>query len=234
MNGLIRLFEKIRRKGLSGSLRVFCERYFYYHWQLVTVERPLDMPVRTYLSPNRWPRVPVSLDLLPAFEKYFSKQLPAIRELIDKGCRGNVHLDDAGNVMLMIWVNEGDYYDDQLYRCWIRVPENCIYQFAGECAEPFRGSGIAALAQKLTWDDYRARGFKNTRAVVNLRNIPALKIHVRLGFEEVGESIHVYCLFRCLHFHRREFYKQPRLLHLRKKQHVRAVPQPSDPERPSL
>ena len=50
MNGLTNIFAKVRRKGLRGSLRVFCERYFYYHWELVTVERPLDLPVRCPIS----------------------------------------------------------------------------------------------------------------------------------------------------------------------------------------
>lgn len=52
--------------------------------------------------------------------------------------------------------------------------------------------------------------------MVNVRNEAALKMHMRMGFTEVGESIHVYCLLRCLHFHRRVPYHQPRLLHLRK------------------
>ncbi len=216
MSRLSALLEKIRRKGLRDSLRVLRERYFYYHWELLSVERSLALPVPCPVTTRRWPQVPIDRALLPAFEKYFSAQLPAIRGLLDKGCRGNAHLDADGNVMLMIWINERDYYDDQLYRCWIRIPPGCIYQFAGECALPYRGTGVVVLAQKLIWEHYRERGFKATRAVVNVRNEAALKMHMRMGFTEVGESIHVYCLLRCLHFHRRVPYHQPRLLHLRK------------------
>ena len=118
--------------------------------------------------------------------------------------------------MMMVWISERDYYDDQLYRCWMRIPPGCLYQFAGECAVPYRGSGVVILAQKLLWDEYRERGFKATRALVNVRNEPALKMHMRLGFQEVGESLHVYCLLRCLHFHRRRPYHQTRLHHLRR------------------
>jgi L-amino acid N-acyltransferase YncA len=210
---------------------VFCERYFYYHWELVTVERPLDLPVRCPISPNRWPQVHVTPDLLPAFEKYFSEQLPAIRGLLEKGCRGYAHIEEDGNVIVMMWVNEGDYYDDQLYRCWIHVPEKCMYIFAGECAKPFRSSGITVLIQKLAWSEYLARGYKTSRAIVNMHNQPALKYHVRLGYEEVGESIHVYCLFRCLHFHRRETYTQPRLLHLRKQLKTKNISESSNFQR---
>ena len=228
MSGLTNLIAKIRRKGLRGSLRVICERYFYYHWELVTVERPLAMPIRCHISPSRWPQVRITSVLLPAFEKYYPEHLPAIRGLLDKGCHGSAHLDEDGNVIAMIWINERDYYDDQLYRCWINLPENCIYQFAGECAQPVRGAGIAVLAQKLIWDEYLARGYKSTRAVVNMRNLPALQMHTRTGFEEVGESIHIYCLFRRLHFHRRETYTQPRLLHLRKKLQTKDISESSN------
>ena len=81
--------------------------------------------------------------------------IPAIRGLLDKGNRGSAHLDPDGNVMMMVWVSERDYYDDQLYRCWMRMPPGCLYQFAGECAPPFRGSGVVILAQKMLWDEYR-------------------------------------------------------------------------------
>lgn len=216
MSRLSTLLEKIHRKGLRGSWRVLRERYFYYHWELLTMERSLALPVPCPISQARWPQVRISHALLPAFEKYFGAQLPAIRGLLDKGCHGNAHLDEHGDVMIMVWVNERDYYDDQLYRCWIRIPPGCIYQFAGECAVPYRGTGVVVLAQKLIWDEYRERGFKATRAVVNVRNDAALKMHVRMGFQEVGESIHVYGVLRLLRFHRRTPYHLPRLQHLRK------------------
>jgi hypothetical protein len=216
MNRLSTLIKKIRNKGLHGSLRVLCERYFYYHWELLTLERPLALPVPCPIREERWPQVKITHELLPAFDKHFAAQLPAIRGLLSKDCNGYAHLDERGNVMMMVWVNEHDYYDDQLYRCWIRIPPDCIYQFAGECAAPYRGTGVVLLAQKMIWNEYQERGFKATRAVVNVRNDAALKMHVRLGFEEVGESTHVYCLLRLLHFHRHTSYHLPRLLHLRK------------------
>ena len=166
MSRLTGLLARIRRKGLRGSLRVLRERFFYYHWELLTLERSLALPVPCPINPGRWPQVPITRELLPAFDKYFKAQLPAIRGLLDKGSRGSAHLDEDGNVMMMVWISERDYYDDQLYRCWMRIPPGCLYQFAGECAVPYRGSGVVILAQKLLWDEYRERGFKATRALV--------------------------------------------------------------------
>ena len=142
MSRLTGLLARIRRKGLRGSLRVLRERFFYYHWELLTLERSLALPVPCPINPGRWPQVPITRELLPAFDKYFKAQLPAIRGLLDKGSRGSAHLDEDGNVMMMVWISERDYYDDQLYRCWMRIPPGCLYQFAGECAVPYRGSGV--------------------------------------------------------------------------------------------
>lgn len=216
MSRLSVLLHKIRRKGLRDSFRVFRERYLYCHWELLTLERSLAQPLYCPIKPERWPQVKITHDLLPAFEKHFRSQIPAISGLLDKGCSGYAHLDEEGAVMMMAWIHERDYYDDQLYRCWIRIPAGAIYQFAGECAAPYRGTGAVLLLQKILWADYRARGFKLTRAIVDARNNPALKMHIRIGFEEVGEATHVYRVLRVLHFHRYTTYQQPRLLHLRK------------------
>ena len=38
------LLEKIRRKGLMGTLRVLWARYVYRHDELIWMERALDVP----------------------------------------------------------------------------------------------------------------------------------------------------------------------------------------------
>lgn len=217
MSKVLAFFGKLRRKGLRSSLRLLCERTLYYHWELLTLERSLDESfLPKDFKQGRWRSVKITTALLPGFSRYFAPQLPAIRGLLAKGCSGNAHLDDDGNVIMMLWVNESDYYDDQLYRAWFRIPPNCIYQFFVECAVPYRGSGLALLAQSEMWDEYRGRGFDKVRSVVNTRNEISLKMHVRGSYQEVGESVHVYCLFRCLHFNRLQRYTEPRLEHLRK------------------
>ena len=39
------LWEKLRRKGLRGSLRILRERFLYRHWVLLVLERELVTPL---------------------------------------------------------------------------------------------------------------------------------------------------------------------------------------------
>lgn len=216
MNNLRSILERIRKKGLRSSARIFRERYVFYHWELLTFDRSLQDPVHCPINPARWPAADVDHALLPAFEKHFPGKSRTLGHLLDKGCKGFAHLDNEGHVIAHLWVNERDYYDDQLYRAWVPVPPGCIYQFAGECAPPYRGSGLTMLLQKRVWEIFRDKGYTQVRSIANTNNEPAVKLHVRMGFEETGESLHLYCLFRCLHFRRRVPYHEPRYLHFRK------------------
>jgi len=140
--------------------------------------------------------------------------------LPNQGLHGTACCDEHGDAMAMLWVSERDYYDDQLYHCWVRLPPGCIYQFAGEVAQPYRGSGnsLSLVIQRSIWEHYRQRGFKTSRALVNARNQISLRLLTGLGFGEIGEVVHVYRLFGCLHYTRTTPYHEPRLLHLHKKQ----------------
>lgn len=211
------LLARVRKRGLRGSLHLLRERCVYYHWELLTLERDLSPPAINRPRAERWPAVVIDSPVLPRLEKYFSRYLPTIRDLLNRdGVRGSAYLDENGDAVGIAWVSEHDYYDSHLYRCWIRLPPGCIYQFALEVAPAYQRIGIPILAARLLWAEYRARGFHLTRALVNTRNQVALSTHMGVGFREVGESVHVYCLFGCLHFSRRQSYSEPRLAHLQK------------------
>lgn len=208
------LWEKLRRKGLRGSLRILRERFLYRHWVLLVLERelvtPLPLPPR--LVEANWPAVTVTARHLPTLRRYFPAYLPTVTDLLKReGVTGFAHLDREGHAACMVWVSDRDYYDNHLYRCWVRVPHECIYQFAGEVAPPYRARGLPLLVLDRVWAHYRDRGFTRTRALVSCSNPPALTMHTRLGFREIGESVHVYCLFGCLHLSRSERYAGRRL-----------------------
>lgn len=220
------LLTRVRRKGLLGSLRVLCERYLYYHWELLTLERDLSLPAPARPRAERWPVVVIDHTQLQRLEKYFSHYLPSIRDLLKReGVHGRAHLNESGDAVCIVWVSEHDYYDSHLYRCWVRLPSACIYQFAGEVAPDYQRFGIPILAMRLLWEEYLAKGFQATRALVNTRNQVALSTHMGMNFREVGESTHVYCLFGCLHFSRRLSYSEPKLAHLQRptRQHKEKV-----------
>ncbi|WP_185267676.1 GNAT family N-acetyltransferase [Halopseudomonas xiamenensis] len=202
---LLQLFHKVRHKGLLGSLRVLMERLGFYRWELLLLERPLDLPQHK-INRERWPMVSIDQALLPAFTCHFPHYKKAITELLTQDIYGYALLDQDGNAIAMVWVSPQDYHDRQLYRCWIRLPEDAIYQFAGEVAPAYRGSGIVLNIQYPIWEHFRLQGKQRVQSLVNTRNIVALRMHTRLGFAEIGKSVHIYCLFGCLHFHRHRRY----------------------------
>lgn len=210
----LHLWDKLRRKGLRGSLRILRERFLYRHWALLVLERDLadPLPQLRRLDEASWPPTTLTAQQLPALRRHFSAYLPTINDLLkQKGVTGFANFDREGHAACMAWVSERDYYDRHLYRCWVRLPKGCIYQFAGEVARPYRSRGLPLVMMKAMWAHYRALGFTHSRALVSCSNPPALAIHVRLGFREIGESVHVYCLFGCLYLSRSERYAERRL-----------------------
>jgi len=225
------LFDKIRRKGLLGSLRLLWARCVYRHDELIWMERALDLPAPHFPRQSPWRKITITETLLPAFDRHFARYKPGLVSLIRSGSVGEAYLDDNGHVIGMAWFRRNDYYDDQTYHCWLRLPPGRIYQFAGEVAQPYRGTVMAVLLQREPWKKFLAEGFSHTRSVVNISNQPALKMHVKLGFYEIGESIHVYCLFNCLNFHRYSRYEGRRLQHLRKSRFSAQAPESAPAER---
>ncbi len=224
------LLDKIKRKGLLGSARLLWARCVYRHDELIWMERALDLPAPRFPRQSPWRKERITDALLPAFDRYFSLYKPGLPALIRSGSLGEAFLDADGQVIGMAWFRRSDYYDDQTYHCWLRLPPGRIYQFAGEVAPPYRGSGMAVLLQRDPWKAFLEEGFSHTRAVVNMNNMPALQMHVKLGFEEVGESIHLYRLFNCLNFHRFRRYDGKRLENLRKSRHSPQTSQPTAAE----
>ena len=211
------LLEKIRRKGLMGTLRVLWARYIYRHDELIWMERALDVPPPHYPRKCIWRKERITEAMLPAFDRYFARYKPALPTLIRSDSIGEACLDDDGQVIGMAWFRTKDYYDDQTYHCWLRLPPGRIYQFAGEVAPPYRSTGMPVLLQRERWQAFLDEGFSHSRAVVNMNNSPALRMHVKFKLEEVGESIHLYCLFNCLKFHRYSRYDGKRLEHLNRR-----------------
>lgn len=225
------LFDKIRRKGLFGSARLLWARYVYRHDELIWMERALDLPAPHFPRQSPWRKERITEALLPAFDRYFSRYKPGLLALIRSDSLGEAYIDKEGQVIGMAWFRRNDYYDDQTYHCWLRLPPGRIYQFAGEVALPYRGSGMAVLLQRDRWKAFLDEGFTHTRSVVNMNNQPALKMHVKLGFEEVGQSVHTYRLFNWLNFHRYGSYDGERLQHLRRSRFTVREIQPTDAER---
>ncbi|MDR0735654.1 MAG: hypothetical protein LBF51_02275 [Zoogloeaceae bacterium] len=229
MRPLAELLGKIRRKGWRGTLRVLCQRFIYRCQELLTVERSLEAPLSKRLKAYRWEHVRIDEETLPKLEKHFAHYLPAARKLLAKeGVRGDAFADENGDAIGMVWMTNRDYYEP-LYRRWIRLPPGHMYQFAGEVAEPYRNTGVPLrYLRALCEQGHHELGCHVVRSLMDTRNLPALAMHMHMGFRETGEATHVYTLFGFLHFTHICAYREPRFSSLRKPDRNRISPQRSE------
>lgn len=206
---------RIRRKGLLGSLRVLGERLGCYRWRLVLLERDLTLPHQHRRNRNLQV-VRITSALLPAVAQQFAHYGDDLAALYRSGQTGYALLTPTDDVVGMTWVANQDYYDSQLYRCLIPVPAECAYQFTGEIVPAYRRTGAVVALLEHIWQDQERQGCRRMRVLINRRNLPALKLHLGLDFEELGEEVEVFCLFGRLHYHRWRRYPTPSLDHLRR------------------
>lgn len=206
---------RIKRKGLLGSLRVLGERLGCYRWRLVLLERDLTLPHQHRRNRNLQV-VRITPALLPAVARQFAHYGDDLAALHRSGQTGYAILAPTDEVVGMTWVANQDYYDSQLYRCLIPVPAECAYQFTGEIAPAYRRTGAVLALLEHIWQDQQRQGCRRMRVLINRRNLAALKLHLGLAFEELGEEVEVFCLFGCLHYHRWRRYQPPSLDHLRR------------------
>lgn len=215
MNSLRELLARFRRKGLLGSLRVLGERFGCYRWTLVLLERDLTLPYQHRRNQNLQV-VEITPDLLPAVCRQFSHYGDDLAALFHDGQTGYALLTPMDEIIGMTWVANQDYYDGQLYRCVVPVPADCAYQFTGEIVPAYRRTGAVLFLLEQIWEQQRQKQRRRMRVLINRRNLPALKLHVGLDFQELGQEVEVFCLFGCLHYHRWNRYVPPTLDHLRR------------------
>ena len=204
MAGMREILDKVREKGLARTFSIVWQRLVFQRLTLHVLERPLSLPTRNIRTEAK--PVAVTENNMDIFRKHFSGYMVSIEKFLSEGCRPVVYLDEEGsNAIAMFWVHEGgDYKDDMLYKCTIPVPDDCIYQFAGEIAPHLRGRAVQFVygAQFQIWEEYLERGYRAVRALVNERNTIAMNMHSRLQFKKIGTSIHAYTLFGCLRWAR--------------------------------
>lgn len=202
---LTALASKVKNKGIKKSFSIFFNACIFSHWKMYVLERDLvekSIDLRLKSVPTA-----ATKDNLDVFKAHFSHYIPSIKKLINEGSRSSIYIDENNNAYAMLWVHEGgDYYDNLLYKCKIPIPQDSIYQFAGEVAKHKRGGRLTVEAQQSIWNEYYEKGFKRARSLVNGNNTAALKMHFRLGFKETGEMIHIYRLLNLFTFSSHENY----------------------------
>lgn len=225
MRALRTIHDRIKRKGLRRTLATLWERYVFFHWELLWMERDLITPVGPH-SLREHPPVRLAViteDNADAFARHFGDRVETMRELAREGHTGHMYLDAAGDAVAFIWASTRDYHDRHYYGCTFPVAPGDFFEFGGEMIPAFFGSRLSVDAQVHLWNAMREQGCTRVVDVVETHNVPALKLHVRMGYHEQGRAVHVYGLFGRWKLFRHSQYSGSRLAPLCK---VRPAPVP--------
>ncbi|QCI12599.1 N-acetyltransferase [Pseudomonas putida] len=218
MRVLSKIQDRIKRKGLRNTLNAAFKRFVFYHWELVWMERDLVSPVPPHrLKPYPPLRVEaITVNNVKAFARYFGDRVETMRELAAEGHTGLMFLDDAGDVVAFIWGSARHYHDRHFYGCWFPVGPGEFFEFGGELTRKYWGTELSVDLQLALWKAMAAQGCTKVVDVCEQHNIPALKLHLRMGYQEQGRIMNVYCLFGRWKFFRESRYSDSRLEPLRK------------------
>ena len=213
MRALRTIHHLIKRKGLRRTLATLWERYVFFHWELLWMERDLTTPVGPH-SLREHPPVRlevITADNADAFARHFGDRVQTMRELAREGHTGHMYLDEAGDAVAFIWASTRDYHDRHYYGCTFPVAPGDFFEFGGEMIPAFFGSRLSVDAQVHLWNAMHAQGCTRVVDVVETHNVPALKLHVRMGYHEQGRAVHVYGLFGRWKLFRHSQYSGSRL-----------------------
>ncbi|MHC8394533.1 N-acetyltransferase [Pseudomonas sp. LB3P93] len=213
MSAWQKLQKRIKQKGLRRTVKTLWERYVFFHWELLWMERDLVTPVQSHkLRPYSGVRL-VNIDTqnADAFTKHFGDRVETMRELAAEGHTGHMYLDDSGDAVAFIWGSKRNYHDRHYYGCWFPVKDGEFFEFGGEMTRPFFGTALSVDAQISLWQAMQAQGCNKVVDVCETHNIPALKLHIRMGYHEQGRVMHVYGLFGHWRFFRETRYSGSRL-----------------------
>jgi RimJ/RimL family protein N-acetyltransferase len=218
MSAIDKIRERIKQKGLLHTLQSLWKRYVYFHRELLWLGRDLVTPVAPQnLRPYSGLRlVIITPENATAFTKYYGNRVKAMAEIAAEGHTGHMYVNEEGDAIGFIWGSARDYFDRHYYGCWFRINPGEFFEFGGEMIPQYFGTSLSMDAQFKLWDAMRAKGCNKIVDVCDTRNIQAMKMHIRMDYQEQGRITHVYDLFGRWRFFRDTYYTGSRLTALRK------------------
>ncbi|MBA1200271.1 N-acetyltransferase [Pseudomonas capeferrum] len=218
MSAISKIQERIKRKGMRSTLASAFRRFVFYHWELLWMERDLVSQVPPHrLKPYSGLRVePIKVHNVKAFARHFGDRVETMRELAAEGHTGLMFLDENDDCVAFIWGSARHYHDRHFYGCWFPVNSGEFFEFGGELTRKYWGTQLSVDLQLALWKAMAAQGCTKVVDVCENHNIPALKLHLRMGYKEQGRIMNVYCLFGRWKFYRETRYSESRLEALRK------------------
>ncbi|MCS3838229.1 RimJ/RimL family protein N-acetyltransferase [Pseudomonas sp. JAI111] len=213
-----KLSEHIRQKGLRTTFKKAWKHYVFSHKELLWMERDLISPVPPYKLRSYPPLqvVTITPENAVAFTRYFGDRVDTMAELAREGYTGHMHVDDQGDAVAFIWGAARDYYDKHYYGCTFPVKKGEFFEFGGELTRAYWGTALSMDLQTELWKAMLAQGCNKVVDVCEFHNVPALKLHIRTGYNEQGRIMNVYELFGRWRFYRESHYSGSRLDALRK------------------
>jgi hypothetical protein len=213
-----KLSGHIRRKGLRATLAKIRRMYIFSHRQLLWMERDLVSPVPPHnLKPYPPLRVTkITADNASAFTRYFGDRVGVMAELASEGHTGHMHVDEHGDAVAFIWGTPRDYFDRHYYGCRFPVKPGEFFEFGGELNRAYWGTELSVDLQLRLWKAMATKGCHKVVDVCESTNIPALKLHLRMGYIEQQRIMNIYTLFGRWRFYRETRYSGSRLTALRK------------------
>ncbi|UZE09737.1 N-acetyltransferase [Pseudomonas sp. B21-053] len=218
MSILKKLSDHIKQKGLRATLQKIWKHYVFSHQELIWMERDLVTPIPPHkLRPYK----PLRLETITAqnavaFGKHFGDRIGTMAELANEGHTGHMYLNEDGDAVAFIWGSKGNYYDRHYYGCWFPVKPGEFFEFGGEQIRAYWGTTLSVDFQLNLWKAMADQGCNKVVDVCEFHNIPALKLHIRMGYKEQGRIMNVYELFGRWRFYRETRYSDSRLEALRK------------------
>jgi len=189
-NKINKKVKQAREKGLLWVLYKFFRDHIYSHKIHVFLVRELIRPHRVYSRRRNWSfRMLQRKEDLRDFRTHYAHKIPLFEDLFDQGgVPGGVYYDDilVGYTWYFL-----DRYMDPFFEIFISPRENEIYQTEGYLLPKFRGTPIVLEGEKFALSYFNDLGYVRTSCHVDTENIPILKLHFKLGFEEAGAVLHM-------------------------------------------
>ncbi|MGY2259175.1 N-acetyltransferase [Pseudomonas sp. SDO55104_S430] len=218
MGAMHKLSQHVKHNGLRPTLKKVWKHYIFSHQELLWMERDLVTPVPAHKLRSYPPLQVVSITPgnAKAFARHFGDRVQTMAELAREGHTGQMHLDENGDAVAFIWGAGRDYHDRHYYGCWFPVKDGEFFEFGGELSRGYWGTSLSMDLQTELWKAMLEQGFNKVVDVCEWHNVPALKLHIRTGYEEQGRITNVYQLFGRWRFYRETRYTGSRLDTLRK------------------
>lgn len=153
-------------------------RYIY-------LQRDLALPHKKITRKKFWTiRILDGERDLELFRTHFSRNMPTIKSLFDQGLlAGGAFVDDV--LVGYGWFALKDFRDPYS-NFLIELRDGEVYQFDVFLIPEYRGSLILLDAMSMFHEHLDKSGFGRTMCLVNMARDRNIKLHRKLGFEEMG------------------------------------------------